>query len=513
MSKHFQEEQEEITAVTEIEETSKPEKKKKNRISLKTRIANEFKSKKFKNGAYSSAIIVVILIAVIFVNLMFGEFDLSIDLSSEGTYTLTEQTKKVMDNVNDKVTIYYVVQEGNEITMIQNILKKYPGLSDKVKLVNKDPDLYPTFVQQYAGTNTDVSGNSVIVVNETTGASKYIPYSDMLVYEDDYYSYYYTGTSSSPSAIDVEGQVTAAIQYVSNENNTKLYQVTGHGETELSTYITNELTKLCTNAESLATRTAESIPDDCDVLLINGPTTDFTEDEVTMIENYLKEGKKAFILLNPQATGLTNFNKLLAYYGVEVKEGIVMESSSNAISGYPYYIIPTINSTDITEGISLDTNPVLVPISAGLVEKSTRDTLTLTPFLSSSSSAYSKQGSEWTTYDKESNDISGPFKFGILATEEYNDAKTEVVVLSTSNILEDQFMELDTYGNATLFNNIISYLGGQETGLSIPSRSLEEAYITPTGAGVVTWSMILIVIIPVGLLATGFGIWYKRRKA
>lgn len=480
---------------------------------LKKRIAAEFKSKKFKNGAYSSAMIVVILIAVIFVNLLFGEFDLSIDLSSEGTYTLTEQTKKVMGNVNDEVTIYYVVGNGSEISIINNILKKYPGLSDKVKLVNKDPDLYPTFVQKYAGTDTEVSANSVIVVNEKTGAYKYIPYSDMLVYDESDYSYYYTGSSSSPSAIDVEGQVTAAIQYVSNENNTKLYQVTGHGETELTSFVTGEFTKLCTTVDSLQIRSASEVPKDCDILMINGPTTDYTEAEVTLIKSYLEKGGKAFILVNPQATSLTNFNGLVKQYGVEVKEGIIMESASNSLSNYPYYLIPTIATSDLTAGISVSTNPVLIPISVGLVNASIRDTVTVTPFLTTSDDAFLKQGTEWESYDKESGDLDGPFSLGVLTSETYNDVKTEVVVLASSNIIADDFMQYDMYGNATLINNIISYLGGQETGLSIPSRSLSEAYITPTSASVVTWSLLLIVILPIILLSTGFVIWYRRRKA
>ncbi|MDO5293599.1 MAG: GldG family protein [bacterium] len=487
--------------------------KKENFSLLKKHIAAEFKSKKFKNGAYSSAIIVVILVAVVFVNLLFSEFDLSIDLSTEGTYTLTDQTKKVMDGVKDDVTIYYVVQDGSEITMIKNILRKYPGLSDKVKLVNKDPDLYPTFVQKYTGTDTDVSSNSVIVVNETTGVYKYIPYTDMLVYDDTDYSYYYTGSSSSPSAIDVEGQVTAAIQYVSNENNAKLYQVTGHGETELTSYVTSEFTKLCTTVDFLQTRSASEVPEDCDILMINGPTTDYTEAEVTLIKEYLENGGKAFILVNPQATGLTNFNGLVKQYGVEVKDGVIMESASNSISNYPYYLIPTIATSDLTTGISINTNPILIPISVGLTNASTRDTVTLTPFLTTSDDAFLKQGTEWQSYDKESQDIEGPFTLGVLASETYNDVTTEVVVLSSSNLIADDFMQYDMYGNATLVNNIISYLGGQETGLSIPSRSLSEAYITPTSANVVMWSIILIVIIPIVLLATGFVIWYRRRKA
>lgn len=489
-------------------------KEKREKRAIKQKIAAEFKSKEFKNGAYSSAMIVVILIAVIFVNLLVGEFDLSVDLSSEGMYTMTDQTKTVLAGVNDDINLYYIVSEGNEITTIQNILKKYPGLSDKVSLIKKDPDLYPTFVQKYAGTNTEVTGNSVIVENKTTGAYKYVPYEDMIQYTTDYSSYYYTGsTSSTASALDVEGQVTAAIQYVSKEDNTKLYQVSGHGETELTSYVTNEFTKLCTVVETLETRTADSVPEDCDVLMINGPTTDYTEEEVTFIKEYLVKGGKAVILLNPQASTLTNFNTLLSYYGVAVQEGIVMEGSSHSASSAPYYLFPNIESSDITAGISANTNPVVIPIAQGIKQVSTRDTVTIDAFLTTSEDAYCKQGNEWTTYDKESGDVAGPFDQGVLVTEEYNDVKTELVVLSTSNLLLDDWMQLQNYGNAELINNVISYLGGQDTGLSIPTRSLEEAYITTTDSNVVMWSVLLIVVLPVTLLATGFVIWYRRRKA
>ena len=34
--------------------------------------------------------------------------------------------------------------------------------------------------------------------------------------------------------------------------------------------------------------TLEEIPEDCDMLIINGPTMDFTEEETTMIDNFLQ---------------------------------------------------------------------------------------------------------------------------------------------------------------------------------------------------------------------------------
>ena len=37
---------------------------------------------------------------------------------------------------------------------------------------------------------------------------------------------------------------------------------------------------------------AGSIPDDCDLLLMNAPTNDLSENEVTLLTNYLAAGGK-----------------------------------------------------------------------------------------------------------------------------------------------------------------------------------------------------------------------------
>ena len=35
-------------------------------------------------------------------------------MSSEGLYTLTEETEKIVEGMKDDIEIYYVVQEGSE---------------------------------------------------------------------------------------------------------------------------------------------------------------------------------------------------------------------------------------------------------------------------------------------------------------------------------------------------------------------------------------------------------------
>ena len=83
--------------------------------------------------------------------------------------------------------------------------------------------LYPQFANQYV--DHEISQNSVIVVNETRGRSKYVDYMSMYVVETDY-----STNSYNVTAVDVEGQIVSAINYVTTDDLPVLYAVVGHGE-------------------------------------------------------------------------------------------------------------------------------------------------------------------------------------------------------------------------------------------------------------------------------------------
>lgn len=70
------------------------------------------------------------------------------DTSSTKLYSITSNTKVVVNALKQDVTIYWIVQSGEEDDVIENLLNKYDSLSDHVKVVKKNPDIYPTFAQQ-----------------------------------------------------------------------------------------------------------------------------------------------------------------------------------------------------------------------------------------------------------------------------------------------------------------------------------------------------------------------------
>jgi ABC-2 type transport system permease protein len=439
------------------------------------------------------------------VNLLFSQLDISFDLSSQEMYTLTDETTNMVKNLKDDVTVYYMVESGSEDKVFQQITEKYDNLSDKLTVVTKDPVLYPKFAAQYV--TDDVEAGSFIVVNESNQRAKYISGTSMLVQEMNTQTYSYETTG-----IDVEGQLTAAIQYVSSEDLPKMYVIEGHGETAVDDSFTSAVEKMNITVESLATKTTDSIPEDCDILFINGPQSDLLESETTMIKDYLIAGGNALITVDYQADDLTNFDSLLQYYGVEVVDGVVVEGdSSRHYTNYPYYIIPGMESHDVTADTVAKGVPLMMPLCSGLASSdTTRSSLTITPILTSSDSSYSKISESSTTYEKEDGDSEGPFKLGVVATDTYDDVTSNVIVYSTDALFTADVMTY--YGNTTLLNSTMNYLSGDMEALSIPTKSLESSMVVLTQQQALSWGAAVVVVIPLALLLMGILVTLRRRK-
>ncbi|WP_455717275.1 GldG family protein [Anaerosporobacter sp.] len=479
---------------------------------MKERFKQSFTNRKFKQGAYSSLITTIVVVVILIANMIVSELDLKVDVSSEKLYTLTDATKDFVKDVDHDITIYYIAESGNEVTMIKRIVDKYNNLSDNVKVVTKDPVLYPKFTSQYVDASTEVADNSIIVVDETNGRSKYIPYSDMLIQSMDYYSY-----STTVTGIDVEGQITSAIQYVVSEDLPTMYAVQGHGEAEISTTLASYLTKQNVNQETLNTLSAESIPEDCSFLLLNGPVYDYTDDETEMIMDYLKNGGKAIILPNYMVSteDMPNFNSILNYYGVSLVDSYVIEGDSNYhMSQMPTYLIPEISSHDITNDVKSDKKPVVVPATKGIeIMADVRSTLTIEELLNTSDKAYAKTDINSQVYDQEDTDVAGPFSLGVAITETIDDVETKVVVYASNYLLDESMISYAQLGNTDLILSTINWMAdvSVET-LAIPTKTFDDSYVTLSSAQSNSWSVFVILIIPGAFILTGVVVWLRRRK-
>jgi ABC-2 type transport system permease protein len=201
----------------------------------------------------------------------------------------------------------------------------------------------------------------------------------------------------------------------------------------------------------------------------------------------------------------------LDYYGIETVNGIVMEGDSNMhLSNNPHFIVPNILSHEITSQVKDNQIPVIMPISSGLrISDTKRNSLTIDPILSTSDSAYSKEGTNFTTYEKEEGDIEGPFYLGLAVTDSYNEVTSKLVVYSTEGTFDESTA---TYGNSDILSGTIGFLSGDMDTLSIPTKSVTPELIQLTQQQAILWGAVVVIIVPVIILVTGVMVSLKRRK-
>ena len=473
-------------------------------------IKGSFRTRTFRAGGYSLAAAAVVIAIAVAVNLVVGALPADwtkTDLTSTGLYSLSSQTQQMVSALEDEVTVYWIVQSDTEDNTIGELLERYQDLSKNLKVERKDPVVYPNFAQQY--TTSTLYNNSLIV---TCGdRSRYISYYD--IYVTDYSSYYTTGTASTQ--FDGESQLTSAIDYVTNEDLPVVYTLTGHGESQLPSTLSDGAAEENVLLSELSLLTQESVPEDADALIIYAPQSDISTDEKDMLLTYLQGGGKLLLVTDYTETAMPNLAEVMAYYGTSLADGIVMEGdSSHHMRGSSYYLLPDIGSHDITSPLADGGYYVLMPVAQGIsVSDELREGLTVTQLLTTTSASYAKADAyNLTTYDKEEGDLEGPFALGVAISEEVEGGTTGIVWLTTSYMFNDDVDMLVSGANTDLFLNALDWMCQRESSISIRAKDLSTEYLTVPSADVSTWSLILVVTLPLAFILAGAYITVTRRK-
>lgn len=455
----------------------------------------------FRGGSYAIVLTCIVLALLVVVNLLAGALPANLtklDISSSKLYSITSNTKAVVNALEQDVTIYWIVQSGKEDDVIDNLLAKYESLSDHIEVVKRNPDVYPAFARQY--TDETVSNNSLVVVSGEK--YRYVPYSDIYVSQGSAYSYSYT------TSFDGEGAITSAIDYVVSTQLPILYTLEGHGETALPDTFASQLEKENVETESLSLLNVDEIPEDAAALMIHAPASDISGEEAKMLSEYVKSGGKLLILAGPVADGeLTNLYGILSDYGVSAVQGIVSESDrSHYAFQAPYVLLPDLGDSDITAPLAEKNYMAIVPIAAGL-QISGDSAVSL---LNTTDSAYSKiAGYQQTTYEKENGDIDGPFSLGVDIQDH---SSGRIIFFTSSYLLDDMYNAYSSGANNDMVMNALSALMGDRQAMSIRSKSLNYNYLTISESAASTIKLVMIGLVPLCYLAMGVVTVLEKRR-
>ncbi len=458
-----------------------------------------------RGGSYSLLSTAILLAILVMVNVFLSVLPASwtkFDISAAQLYSVTSNTKVVLNHLEKDVTIYWIVQADQEDAILENLLSKYESLSDHIDVVKKNPDVYPTFSQQY--TSEAVQNNSLVV--ECGERSRFIGYDDIYVTDASMYSYSYN------TSFDGEGAITSAIDYVVSEELPQLYLLEGHGEAALPSTLSEQMEKENLEMQSLSLLTMNAVPEDADCVLIYAPASDISADEKDMLSDYVKAGGKLLVLAGPAEDAvLANLNDLLSYYGIKVNDGIVVETDQNHFFyGLPLALIPTMNSHAITDSLLAENYYALLPIAQGLTVYGENYGATVTELLTTSGSAFSKvDGYAMSDYEQEEEDVAGPFALALAIDDE---SGGQMVWFASSAFVDDSYNAYSSGANGDLVMNALSYMLGESEAMAIRSKSLNYNYLTISESQSTVLKGFLIGLIPLAYFVIGVAIIVKKRR-
>jgi len=186
-----------------------------------------FNRRKLKYGSVAAAITVVVVAIVVLINVVVNiasnKVNMSLDLTENGNFEISQQTIDYLSTLNQPVEIVCL---SDEITFqtaayiyykqAYEVLKKYSIYSDHINLTFVDMIENPTYAERYKESyKGEINEYSIVVENPANGRIKVFGIEDLYNTETqfDYNNFNYIDVPVSSKA---EQEITSAIMYVTD---------------------------------------------------------------------------------------------------------------------------------------------------------------------------------------------------------------------------------------------------------------------------------------------------------
>lgn len=456
-------------------------------------------------GGYIVVVAIVALnVGSTYVPTKYTEFD----ISDKKLYSISDESKEVLKDLDKDVVIYVLAAEGEADSMVRSYLNTYDSCSKHVSIEYKPMDKYPMFYQDYCDT-APYADSLIVCMGDDY---RVLGYEELYEYTYDYYS----GTQSVVGS-NIESLITSTIVALKNgENKVKAYALAGHNELPIPTYITETLSKNGFVFEDLLLVSEGAVPEDCDILFINGPMNDLTGSEVDAIKAYADNAGN--IVMTPSLSEIhcENYDGLINSLGVTITEGTVLEG--NAFNQFEENNpAASLNRTDDDSPFVIsDKKAMLLYMSRGFkydTEALPSDT-SVKNIITSSKQSYEKIVETDTTLEKDDTCEDGPFSLGVYIRKYSPDAQdySNIIIIGSPTFMYDQFDYWVANGNSELIVSAVSKVLPNNLLTIIPTKYFDSDIIT-VSMGVLYLDILFCeVILPLFMIIAGVVIAISRRR-
>ncbi len=281
----------------------------------------------------------------------------------------------------------------------------------------------------------------------------------------------------------------------------------GDANFDLSTWVA-QMNKRGLKTRSLTLGATGRIPKKTSVLVIASPTARFLPGEVKEVEHYVRHGGNLLWLSDPGSRqGLTPLAEML---GVQFQPGVIVDPVSQLLTGGQSatdVVITRYGEQPVVRGFNLMT---LFPQAGGLTFKQPKHWQAQV-IIDTSPTAWSATGPLGkVTRFRKGKDIPGPLNIGVALTHERAKRQQRVAIIGNGNFLSNAF--IGNGGNLDLGMNLINWLSNDDAYINVPTRTAPDLRLDLSRTAEAVIGIGFLVVLPLVLLASGVGIWLRRRK-
>jgi ABC-type uncharacterized transport system involved in gliding motility auxiliary subunit len=416
-----------------------------------------------------------------------------VDMTEAGVFSLSPQSKSIIDGLDRELVMQAFVEAGSNV-LIETTLRSYAEASPKVSFKMIDPERHPDLAEKYAIRQY----NSV-----------HITYGDQ------------TTTVTEPS----EESITNAVIKLTRESQATVCVIEGHGEPNLEdrqdprglAAALEALENENYTVEKVLLPSLGSLPEQCAVALIAGPTRPYLEHELTALDTFLRGGGRALFILAPQQAD--ELVGLVARWGINVGRDIVVDQVVRLFQGPSLGVSPLVEDYDPEHEITRNFDGrTIFPLTRS-VSAAAADGISVTEIVKTSPSSWAESDvdalfqNQTATLDPQ--DRGGPvavaaaaaIDLATLAEDESGDAR--LVVFGSVQFADNQSLD-GTFFNRDLLLNAVGWLAGERDLLSIRPRAIRSSRVSFTQDEGSVVFYLAVLIIPEILLLVGIFVWWRR---
>lgn len=478
-------------------------------MAVEHRLSEKEENKKLFTRLNSVILIPILIAILVTANLIAEKLPWKFDMTADKVFTLSEQTRKVIDDLDRNINITAFFREGEEDPTVRALLEEYVKAgAGKIKTEYTDAERNPIAAKRLDANNEGIFNDSIVF--ESDGRIKKVNKFDIFNLNSAY------GKSFSG-----EQQFTGALLYITSPKLAKVYFLEGHQETELNSELFKLKSKIeneASTAESLNLIKVGGVPEDADVVVVASPKRDLSAAEKTMLQQYLSQGGRMILLFDVPGAQiqLDNFGELLNFYGIGINNNFVVEENQNYYyTNNNMYLVPDYADQSIVKNMKAENLAIIFPYSMNLEILQTDDKNLITePVLRTSDRSWSRYNIMDATPTMTDDDVAGPANVAVAVERDNSDDRqknTKIFVAGNAKFIDNNMLEVQ--GNVDLFMNAVNWVRDKKEAISIRSKVLNSNQMMVKGPTFTALLIVSIVIIPMLAFGAGFLMWLRRRHA